>query len=181
MIVAAMATLLLSSQTIGVLFKISTSSHDMEFDLCMWDTAGHERFRSLTATYLRGANIAVGVFSSSDENSLEVARSLLIQACNSVPSCTLVLVETKIDISGMDRDCQALVRLMDELGIPQENFVRVSAKTGDGISELRDLLTEISYRQYIDAAMLSTRPTVNDPCGNDNGAIGGNKSSCLIC
>ena len=56
--------------TIGVDFKIRTIDINGEVvKLQLWDTAGHERFRTITSTYYRGAHGVVVVYDVTSGNS----------------------------------------------------------------------------------------------------------------
>ena len=50
-------------QTIGVDLKAKNITYDNKIFKChLWDTAGHERYRSLTASYYRGADCVIIVY-----------------------------------------------------------------------------------------------------------------------
>jgi len=59
--------------TIGVDFgaKIITLKNDVKIKLHIWDTAGHERFRSITTSYLNKADTILLVFDLSQYNTFE--------------------------------------------------------------------------------------------------------------
>ena len=58
--------------TIGVDFTSKTETYQNDtFKLQIWDTSGHERFRSLTNSYFRGSNIAIILCSSRHRKSLD--------------------------------------------------------------------------------------------------------------
>ena len=59
--------------TIGVDFgtKMITLENDIKIKLHIWDTAGHERFRSITTSYLNKADTILLVFDLSQYNTFE--------------------------------------------------------------------------------------------------------------
>lgn len=65
--------------TIGVDFlqtKYKTVNND-EISVRFWDTAGHERFRTLTYTYYKQANAVIVVFDLSDSKTFDNVRMWL--------------------------------------------------------------------------------------------------------
>ncbi|KAJ9646485.1 GTPase Ypt4 [Coniosporium tulheliwenetii] len=69
----------LSSQTIGVEFaskvvRVGSGSRRKRIKLQLWDTAGTERFRSVSRSYYRGAAGAVLVYDVSDPASFGRCR-----------------------------------------------------------------------------------------------------------
>ncbi|PNS15186.1 hypothetical protein CAC42_8187 [Sphaceloma murrayae] len=77
--------LLLSSQTIGVEFAskilvLGTGGRTRRIKLQLWDTAGTERFRSVSRSYYRGAAGAVLVWDVTDERSFGAAGEFLRDA-----------------------------------------------------------------------------------------------------
>ena len=60
--------------TIGVDFRIlKDDESNTKFQI--WDTAGKERFRSITKTYYRGSNIVMVVYSVADRSTFESIES----------------------------------------------------------------------------------------------------------
>ncbi|KAF4550786.1 putative GTP-binding protein ypt4 [Elsinoe fawcettii] len=77
--------LLLSSQTIGVEFSskilvLGTGARKKRIKLQLWDTAGTERFRSVSRSYYRGAAGAVLVWDITSERSFREAETFLRDA-----------------------------------------------------------------------------------------------------
>lgn len=99
----------LSSQTIGVEFA-SKIVHIQPRDpsrgprkrikLQLWDTAGTERFRSVSRSYYRGAAGAILVYDVSSWRSFEGLRTFTedVRALAS-PDCTIVLAGNKMDVA----------------------------------------------------------------------------------
>ncbi|KAI4236263.1 MAG: hypothetical protein L6R40_006201 [Gallowayella cf. fulva] len=76
---------ILSSQTIGVEFaskiiKIGTGARRKRVKLQLWDTAGTERFRSLSRSYYRGAAGAILVYDLSSRDSFVALPTFLNDA-----------------------------------------------------------------------------------------------------
>lgn len=98
---------ILSSQTIGVEFasKIvkvgsSTAGRRKRIKLQLWDTAGTERFRSVSRSYYRGAAGAVLVYDVANEQSFAQLPTFLSDArALASPLLTTLLVGNKADLA----------------------------------------------------------------------------------
>lgn len=103
----------LSSQTIGVEFssKIvhiadrrrspSSSASRKRMKLQLWDTAGTERFRSVSRSYYRGAAGAILVYDVSSWRSFEQLQTFLNDArALAGPDITIILAGNKNDVEG---------------------------------------------------------------------------------
>lgn len=87
-------------QTIGVDFGIINlkSQCDRSIKCLVWDTAGHERFQSITRTYYKGACGVVLMFDvSSEESFTNISHWQRIVREECEPGTTLILVGNKID------------------------------------------------------------------------------------
>ncbi|KIW85076.1 hypothetical protein Z517_00464 [Fonsecaea pedrosoi CBS 271.37] len=104
----------LSSQTIGVEFsskiiKIGTPpNRSKRIKLQLWDTAGTERFRSVSRSYYRGAAGAVLVYDVASMASFQALPTFLSDArALASPQLTVVLAGNKADLA--DESLQAQV------------------------------------------------------------------------
>jgi len=95
----------LSSQTIGVEFaskivKIGTGTRRRRVKLQLWDTAGTERFRSVSRSYYRGAAGAVLVYDVASLASFNALPTFLMDAqALASPKLTAILVGNKADLA----------------------------------------------------------------------------------
>jgi len=88
--------------TIGCAFnKYSVPIRDEAVTFDLWDTAGHERFRSVLPFYVRGADIILFVFDASRLDTLAAIDETWIPyitvTCDA-PKTLFVLVENKFDL-----------------------------------------------------------------------------------
>ncbi|KAG6015558.1 hypothetical protein E4U43_005094 [Claviceps pusilla] len=96
---------LLSSQTIGVEFaskiiKVGTGTRRKRIKLQLWDTAGTERFRSVSRSYYRGAAGAVLVYDITSHASFRGLQPFLNDArALASPNLSLMLVGNKLDLA----------------------------------------------------------------------------------
>jgi small GTP-binding protein len=100
----------LSSQTIGVEFaskiiKVGTGARRKRIKLQLWDTAGTERFRSVSRSYYRGAAGAVLVYDVTSHKSFAGLSPFLNDArALASPNLTVLLVGNKTDLTGGDEE-----------------------------------------------------------------------------
>ncbi|KAF2091231.1 ras-domain-containing protein [Saccharata proteae CBS 121410] len=99
---------ILSSQTIGVEFaskivKVGTGARRKRIKLQLWDTAGTERFRSVSRSYYRGAAGAILVYDISSHASLAALPTFLHDARTlASPHLTVLLAGNKADLADPD-------------------------------------------------------------------------------
>lgn len=104
---------ILSSQTIGVEFaskiiKVGTGARRKRIKLQLWDTAGTERFRSVSRSYYRGAAGAILVYDITSHKSFTNLSPFLNDArALASPNLTLLLVGNKLDLT--NDDAQSLI------------------------------------------------------------------------
>ncbi|KAG6036492.1 hypothetical protein E4U41_005707 [Claviceps citrina] len=95
----------LSSQTIGVEFaskiiKVGTGTRRKRIKLQLWDTAGTERFRSVSRSYYRGAAGAILVYDITSYASFRAIQPFLNDArALASPNLSLMLVGNKLDLA----------------------------------------------------------------------------------
>ncbi|KAK8144337.1 hypothetical protein G3M48_005924 [Beauveria asiatica] len=95
----------LSSQTIGVEFaskiiKVGTGARRKRIKLQLWDTAGTERFRSVSRSYYRGAAGAILVYDITSHASFRGLQPFLNDArALASPNLSLLLVGNKLDLA----------------------------------------------------------------------------------
>ncbi|OHT11769.1 small GTP-binding protein [Tritrichomonas foetus] len=120
---------------------------DKEIRLQIWDTAGQERYRGMTPMYYRGAHAALIIYSITDESTfLEVDSWLTSLKDNASQNVMLFLAGNKIDnddqrqVSPESGQAKAT-----EIGA---YFFEVSAKTGNGVEEMFQLIPKLFFEKY---------------------------------
>lgn len=99
----------LSSQTIGVEFsskivKCGTAPNRRRIKLQLWDTAGTERFRSVSRSYYRGAAGAILVYDVANLASFNALPTFLSDArALASPQLTVILAANKSDLADTSR------------------------------------------------------------------------------
>ncbi|XP_029051841.1 ras-related protein Rab-34 isoform X1 [Osmia bicornis bicornis] len=137
--------------TIGVDFEVERFDIlGIPFHLQIWDTAGQERFKSIAASYYRGANVIMIVFDLANLVSLGHCQQWFNEAtqCNTEPYYVF-LIGTKRDLLSnqvyeiIEKRAAEMARKLNA------EFWAVSARTGDGVSELFARAAVLSFQSMV--------------------------------
>jgi small GTP-binding protein len=105
-----------------------------EIDLLIWDTAGQEAYRGLTAQYYRDAKIALIVFDLSNAATLNSVKEWHLRLVDANPNPVLVvLVGNKSDLTARQVAREQGEAVAAEI---KALYKEASALTGKGISEI---------------------------------------------
>jgi len=121
--------------TIGVDFKIRTIEIDGKtIKLQIWDTAGQEKFRTITASYYRGAHGIIVCYDITDAASFANVKNWLQEIDRyATGSVNKLLVGTKCDLASKRVVDQSKAKeLADSLGV---SFLETSAKNSINVEE----------------------------------------------
>lgn len=122
-----------STATIGVDFKLKKLSvHGKAYRLNLLDTAGQERFRTLSNSYYRGAHGVILVYDISNRESFNAMERWFEEAeSNAMPGAKIYLVGSKMDKVAAR---QVKIEEGEELaGRHGCGFCELSAKTREGV------------------------------------------------
>jgi len=139
--------------TVGVEFATqvvrSCNAEDTTTKLHIWDTSGHESFRSLTSSYYTNAAIILIVFDLANRDTYESLRSWISKTKELAPAGALIfLIGNKIDdVLSRQVFSQEAASFAKDNNVP---YFETSAKTGEGVekmftssaNEIRRLITE---------------------------------------
>ena len=120
--------------TIGIDYKLKNIylENDRLVKLQIWDTAGQDRFHSITKTYYKGANGIVLIYSVIDKKTFENVKNWLNNIKNEASDKVVVfLVGNKIDAEDLRQVSYEQGEDMAENYKLQ--FFECSAKTGENI------------------------------------------------
>jgi len=131
--------------TSGIEFKTKTIiKNGYKVKMQIWDTSGQERFRSITPNYFRSSDGLLFVFDVTNRKSFEAIEDFLkmSEGCNS-KNLIKVIIGNKID----QKEKREVGK--DEIGnfANKHNFVKffeTSAKNGDEINDIFELIAELS-------------------------------------
>ena len=140
------------ASTVGVDYKSKiVTIKGTQVKMVLWDTAGQEKYRTLIATYYKGAHGFCFVFDVTDRKSFENVDTWvkeMQQHLNDSENVVRMLVANKIDLEGRvvsKEEAEAVARKYSML------YIETSAKTNKGIADaFNELGTQI----------LETNPTV---------------------
>jgi len=147
--------------TIGVDFKVMTFEHKGKVvKLQLWDTAGQDRFRTITHTYYRGAHGVMMVFALDDRESFDNLSTWISDvqrfAAAGIP---VVLVGNKADcapsaVQVHDDEAQALAESLGGV------YMKTSARENKGVDEaFTQLLNRcVTHRMALLAKVDEVRP-----------------------
>jgi len=123
-------------QTIGVDLKIKClKCFGKKIKIQLWDTAGHERFKSITSSYYRGADCVILVFDLTRKDSFDDLHFWISEIKKYSPDDTeYFLVGNKVDLPK---------RVVEHVNIEKfivnnkiSNYLEVSAKDNINIDKL---------------------------------------------
>lgn len=128
--------------TIGV--NLATKKVEVEgtgATLMLWDLGGQPRFRDVVSEYFRGSRIALAVYDATRYFTLEHLKDWIDRLKENAPDCDLIFVGNKIDERepGTGISLEEARQFASQYNAP---CVEVSAKSGEGIEELFQVVTK---------------------------------------
>ncbi|KAI9785026.1 MAG: hypothetical protein M1839_001223 [Geoglossum umbratile] len=151
-----------STATIGVDFKLKKMSvHGMPYRLNLLDTAGQERFRTLSNSYYRGAHGVILVYDISNRDSF-LAMDLWFQEAeaNAMPGVVTYLVGSKLD-----KTSSRSVKYEEGEALAKRHgssFCEVSAKTRENVRRpFIELVNKIVSSPQLMSAPRTERGTIS--------------------
>ena len=144
--------------TIGMDFlTCNLKSDDKIFKLRLWDTAGSEKFRSITKGYYSNTCCALIVYDITNQNSFDSVKHWIEDVKNYADKDThLVLVGNKIDLKD-----QRKISKEDGQNLATQNgmdFYESSALTGENINNIFDGICK-----YVNQKIDEGKIDLNDP------------------
>ena len=135
--------------TIGLDYKLKNVQLDdgKMVKIQIWDTAGQDRFRSITRNYYKGANGIVLIFDVTNKKSYENVKNWVKQIKEEVSSrVTIILVANKIDdVNHRIVTKEEGEKIANECGLM---FFECSAKSGVNIDSTFNELVKKTVENY---------------------------------
>ena len=106
--------------------------------LVLWDTAGQEKFRSVSKSYVRCANAVIVVASYDSRLSFETLNEFKVLVEENAPEAMVYVVANKVDLVENQREVNDNeARAMAQEAFPGAGELHyLSAKTGNGVEAL---------------------------------------------
>lgn len=153
------------SPTIGAaLMRKKFTDKDSSISIDIWDTAGQDRYLSMSAFYFRNCNLCLLIFDLGDINSLDA----LDQWKNSCKNATIMnpaiyfLIGNKSDTQ-REVSAEMIQDYCEKHDI--KRYYETSAQTGDGIYELQDgLHAELFNRINTLSLDKTAEPSAQETC-----------------
>ena len=127
--------------TISVAYDNKTIKVDpfTEVDMKIWDTAGQEKFRSMTRGYIRGSQGIFLVFDLSKKKSFDSLNNWLdeIKGVNIDDNCVKMLIGNKSDFAKKEVDENIANKFAEENNM---KYLSVSAKEGVNIESMFEIM-----------------------------------------
>ena len=128
--------------TIGIDFRSKTVElEDQVFKVQIWDTAGQEKYRSITRSYYRGANGIILVYDVTCRKSFNNVE-MWLRSINQA-TCT-ILVGNKCDAAEREVPINEAISLARQYDI---KYYETSAMTGSGVNGAFEALIRLMYAQ----------------------------------
>ena len=148
--------------TIGIDFKVRKEKiDDTMVKLQIWDTAGQEKFRTITKAYYRGANGILLVFDVTNRDSFNKTKAWMASIKESISDpVDIILVGNKADTPDDPTSGNRVVtkeegeEMAREFGVP---YMETSAKTGYNVEEtFMQIATIVKRRKEKEAPAAGT-------------------------
>ena len=138
--------------------------------LQLWDTAGQERFRAITASYFRGAHMAIIIYDVCEESTFNNVK-VWIESINNFVSANkiaIILVGNKIDVeSSRQVSYKRGVDLAKKYNVP---FFECSAKRGINVNlifeEAGKIHLEKFSKTFNEKLIINNKKSYNNKCCN---------------
>ncbi|XP_063992846.1 ras-related protein Rab-24-like [Diachasmimorpha longicaudata] len=153
--------------TIGAAFASKQIQiDDQKLVLGIWDTAGSERYDSMTKIYYRGARAAIVCYDLSNQATFNRAKYWVRELRRVEEKCRIYLCGTKNDLLEMGHEPTPSLEAVEiyTSGI-QAKFFITSSKTGENVCEMfreiaEDFLSDPNNREELKQELISI--SVND-------------------
>ena len=150
------------NSTIGVEFEAKEFKYKgQKYSIQIFDTAGQERFRSLTESYFHLGDGAFVVFDLTNKNSLISISGWIKNVIEKKPNVKMIILGNKDDLKDRQIPEDEINEVLEENNI--SNYIRVSAKNGTNI--------EKAFEEMIDLFENNN----NEDENNENGKVKGQK------
>ena len=128
--------------TVGTEYKLHSIYPDLntEVNLHVWDTAGSEKYKSITKQYYRDAHGIILIYDIANRKSFNNLNNWIEDIKdNSIKDCQIVIVGNKSDINNRNVSNEEGVNFANKLGL---NYIESSAKNGTNVLLIFDVISK---------------------------------------
>ena len=127
-----------SKSTIGIEFRSLVIRYNNEnIKMQIWDTAGEEKYNSISSAYYRNASVAFIIYDISNSHSYNNIE-YWYNKIKDIENISIYLIANKMDL---------LIEDSDDLDIPFMKYFKVSAKNNYGLNELLEEVSAELHRK----------------------------------
>jgi len=162
--------------TIGVDFRFKTMIvMDKIIKVQVWDTAGEERYRSITNAYYRGAEGILIVFDLTNEESFKSIQNWINEVTVFTGKDVIIIcLGNKSDLKS-----EISKNIIDEFKKKTNlEIFNVSAKTGEGVEEAFKHIIELLIKKNTDKKEENNAINLTPNTNNNNSPTDKKKESC---
>ena len=135
------------NSSIGIDFQTKVIKRkSKQYSIQVFDTAGEERFRSITSFYFRMAEYFLLIFDLTNRNSFDAIPEWIALLKEYVEKPKFMIIGNKSDLEKNkipDDEINDALEDKEQFKINDENFIKVSAKTGKNINYAFDYLLDL--------------------------------------
>ena len=136
------------SATVGVDFVTKEVKYKNDkYIIHIFDTAGQERFKSITSSYYNLSDYFFVVFDLTNENSLIAISNWIQELKETKENPKYIILGNKDDLKNIQISDEKIKEVLDKLDIIKinnEQFIRVSAKSGKNIEKAFNTMIDLS-------------------------------------
>ena len=175
------------NSTIGVEFYTKEfEMDDKKFKIHLWDLAGQERFKSIIKSYYRKCNGVLLIFDLTDKRSFESVNYWYNELLRMYPlenddeyNPSIFLIGNKNDMpyrNILTKDVEMMIS-----GKKITNYMECSAKTGDNINDIFNMLNDTIYQEVKNHNHLEKLSKISKNIVNFNNYQSINKKKSYCC
>ena len=135
------------NSSIGIDFQTKVIKRkSKQYSIQVFDTAGEERFRSITSSYFHMAEYFLLIFDLTNRNSFDAIPEWIALLKEYVEKPKFMIIGNKSDLEKNkipDDEINDALEGKEQFKINDENFIKVSAKTGKNINYAFDYLLDL--------------------------------------
>ena len=135
------------NSSIGIDFQTKVIKRkSKQYSIQVFDTAGEERFRSITSSYFHMAEYFLLIFDLTNRNSFDAIPEWIALLKEYVEKPKFMIIGNKSDLEKNkipDDEINDALEGKEQFKINDENFIKASAKTGKNINYAFDYLLDL--------------------------------------